>query len=158
MKRTRATYRPDQTKKKKKKRDKERRKEQPIGQAHVQLEMNISFIYLLNSPHSVFSLFWRENILVDLRRKHLGPTNFVPFRPSNQTPTKKVFLHIFFSKFFIHPILPQNKHTLKDWEIFFLYYYYYYYYLVEFLLVLDLWWCFGWMFLLVKCVCINLLI
>ena len=49
--------------------------------------MSIFVIYLSNSPHSVFP-------------------------PSNQTPTKKVFLPVFSQKFSIHPISSPNKHTV----------------------------------------------
>ena len=73
--------------------------------------MGIVIIYLSNSSHSIFSLFWRENIFVDLGRKHLDPTNFFPPLP----PTKKIFFLIFFPKFYIHPISLPNKHTLRDW-------------------------------------------
>ena len=78
--------------------------------------------YLLNSSHSVFSLFWRENILVGPGRKYLGPTNFFPSPPSNQTPTKKAFIPIFSPKFSIHPISPPNKHTLKVQSLFIQFY------------------------------------
>ena len=66
--------------------------EQWIGQAHVQVHMGISFIYLSNSIYSFFSQFWRENILLDPGRTHLDSTNFFPSPPPNQTPTKNVFL------------------------------------------------------------------
>ena len=63
--------------------------------------------------YSIFSLFWRENILVGPRRKHLDPTIYFPSFLPNQTHSKKVFLPIFSPKFSIHSILPPNKHTLK---------------------------------------------
>ena len=80
----------------------------------MQVHMGIFVIYLSDSSHSVFSPFWTENILVGLKRKHLNPINFFPSPSSNQTLTKKVFLPIFYSKFFIHPISPPNKHTLTN--------------------------------------------
>ena len=64
-------------------------------------------------PHLVFSLFWRENILVGSERKHLGPTIYFPSFLSNQTHSKKVFFFIFSPKFFIHHVSPPNKHTLS---------------------------------------------
>ena len=53
-------------------------------------------------PHSIFSPFWRGNILVGPRRKHLGSTINFPFSPPNQTHSKKVFFSYFLSKVF-HP-------------------------------------------------------
>ena len=54
--------------------------------------LSLSFLSILERKH-----FSRPG------RKHLGPTNFFPSPPSNQTPTKKVFI----------PISSLNKHTLK---------------------------------------------
>ena len=84
------------------------------------LEENMGIFVNQEKIHlsSVFSPFQRENILVGLRRKHLGPTTYFPSSLSNQTHTKKVFFPIFFSifspKFFIYPISPPNKHTLRE--------------------------------------------
>ena len=64
-------------------------------------------------PHSVFSLFWRENILVGQGRKYLGPTIYFPSSSPNQTHSKKIFLPIFSPKFSINPVSPLNKHTLR---------------------------------------------
>ena len=66
-----------------------------------------------NHPHSIFSSFWEENILVDLRRKHLDPTIYFSSFLPNQTHSKKVFLPIFFPKFSIYNVSSPNKHTLK---------------------------------------------
>ena len=63
--------------------------------------------------YSIFFLFWEENILVGLGRKHLGPTIYFPSFPPNQIHSKKVFFPIFSSKFSIHPVLPPNKHILR---------------------------------------------
>ena len=66
-----------------------------------------------NYPHSVFSLFWRENILVGPERKHLDTIIYFPSSLPNQIYSKKVFIRIFFPKFSIHLISPSNKHTLS---------------------------------------------
>ena len=85
-----------QTKPKRKK----KRKRQRIGQAHVQVHMGVFIIYLSNSFHSVFFIFWRENILLGPGRKHLDLTyQFFSLLSPDQTPTKKVFILIFSSKF-----------------------------------------------------------
>ena len=65
------------------------------------------------NSHSVFSSFWKENILVGLGRKYLGPTIYFLSSPPNQTHSKKVFLSIFSPKFSIHHISPPNKHKGK---------------------------------------------
>ena len=65
-------------------------------------------------PHSVFSSFWGENILVGPGRKCLGPTIYFPSFLPNQTHSKKVILPIFSPKFSIYPISPPNKHTLRE--------------------------------------------
>ena len=44
-------------------------------------------------PHCFFSPFWRENILVGLRRKHLGPTIYFHSFPLNQTHQKNFLFH-----------------------------------------------------------------
>ena len=62
-------------------------------------------------PHSVFSLFWGENILVGLGRKHPGPTDYFISFPSNQTHSKKVLFPIFSQKFSIYSISLPNKPT-----------------------------------------------
>ena len=49
-----------------------------------------------------------------LVRKHLSPTIYFPSSSPNQTHSKKVFLSIFFSKFFIYSISLSNKHTLRE--------------------------------------------
>ena len=70
----------------------------------------------IKQPHflsSVFSPFLGENIFVGPWRKHLGPTIYFSSSPPNQTHSKKVFLSIFSQKFFIYPISPPNKHTLR---------------------------------------------
>ena len=69
------------TKEKKKKKKKKRRATDWTSPC----ALGIFVIYLSNSSHSVFSPFWRENILVGLERKHLGPTNFfsLPFLQPN---------------------------------------------------------------------------
>lgn len=64
-------------------------------------------------PSQVFSLFWRENFLVGLRRKHLNLTIYFSFSLLNQTHFKKVSILIFSPKFFIHLISRPNKHILK---------------------------------------------
>ena len=63
--------------------------------------------------YSIFFLFWEENILVGLERKHSGPIIYFPSSPPNQIHSKKVFFPIFFSKFSIHHVLPPNKHILR---------------------------------------------
>ena len=60
-----------------------------------------------------FSLHFREKAFWWAQRKHLGPTIYFPSFPPNQTHSKRVILPIFPPKFFIHPILPPSKHTLK---------------------------------------------
>ena len=65
------------------------------------------------NSHSVFSPFWKENILVGLGRKYLGPIIYFLSSPPNQTHSKKVFLSIFSPKFSIHHISPPNKHKGK---------------------------------------------
>ena len=95
--------------------EKRTKKGQP-DEAHVHLHIGIFYNLEKMHPYPVLSLFWEENILVSLRRKHLSPTIYFPSSPSNQTHSKKVFLPIFFLKFSIHPISPQKNHTLKVWE------------------------------------------
>ena len=105
----------------KRKKKKRKKKGQPywqcccLGGKKKPLEENMGIFVNQEKihPYSIFSLFWRENILVGPRRKHLGPTIYFPSFLPNQTHSKKVFLPIFSSKFSIHPILPPNKHTLK---------------------------------------------
>ena len=102
-----------QKKKKKKKRSKKN------GQHYYprerekkkQLEENIGIFVNQEKihPHSVFSPFWRENILVGLGRKHLGTTIYFPSSLPNQTHTKKVFLPIFSPKFSVHPYFSSNQ-------------------------------------------------
>ena len=65
------------------------------------------------SPFSFLS-FWGENILVGPRRKHSCLTIYFISFPLNQTHSKKVFIFIFFLKFFIHLVSPSNKYTLKN--------------------------------------------
>ena len=69
-------------------------------------------------PHSVFSLFWGENILVGPGRKHLGPTTYFPSFLPNQVHFKKVFLPVFSLKFSIHFVSLPNKHTLRSYHEF----------------------------------------
>ena len=66
-----------------------------------------------NHPHSIFSSFWEENILVGSRRKHLDPTIYFSSFLPNQTHSKKVFLPIFSPKFSIYHVSSPNKHILK---------------------------------------------
>ena len=103
----------------KEKRTKKKKKKRPTRRSPCALALlHIGIFYNLEKmhPYPVLSLFWEENILVSLRRKHLSPTIYFPSSPSNQTHSKKVFLPIFFLKFSIHPISPQKNHTLKVWE------------------------------------------
>ena len=81
--------------------------------AHVHVPMSIFVNKKKIHPHSIFSSFWEENILVDSRRKHLDPTIYFSFFLPNQTHSKKVFLPIFFPKFSIYHVSSPNKHTLK---------------------------------------------
>ena len=50
--------------KKKKKAEEEATCRQRTRQVHVQVHIDIFVIYLANYPHSVFSLFWRENFFM----------------------------------------------------------------------------------------------
>ena len=70
-----------------------------------------------NYPHSVFSLFWRENILVGLERIHLDTTIYFPSSLPNQIYSKKVFILIFFPKFSIHFVSPSNTPLVKQYVI-----------------------------------------
>ena len=67
-----------------------------------------SFIY--QTPPTQFSPHFRENFLVNLRRKHLVPTNIFLSPSSNQTLSKK-FSPLFFFLFFILPKIHSTKHT-----------------------------------------------
>ena len=87
--------------KKERKREK-KKKEQRNGQAHVQVHMSIFVIYLSNSSHSIFSPFWRENILVGSERKHLSPTNFFSLPSLQPNIHQKSFYSYFLFKIF-HP-------------------------------------------------------
>ena len=81
----------------------------PCAHAHgyfCQLRKNsspLSFLSILGRKH--FSGSWR---------KHLDLTIYFPSFLPNQTPSKKVFLPIFFPKFSIHLVSSPNKHTLKE--------------------------------------------
>ena len=81
---------------------KKKKKEQRNGQAHVQVHMSIFVIYLSNSSHSIFSPFWRENILVGSERKHLSPTNFFSLPSLQPNIHQKSFYSYFLFKIF-HP-------------------------------------------------------
>ena len=48
-----------------------------------------AFLSSIDQIPPIFSLFQKENILVCLKRKHLGPTNFFP--PPTKHPQKKFF-------------------------------------------------------------------
>ena len=107
--------------KKKKKRQrycpKEKREEKKmwrLDETHVQVHMSI-FVNQekMYTPPSFFPILGRKHFGGGPREKTLGPHHFLPSPPSNQTPTKKVFLPIFSSKFSIHPISSLNKHTLN---------------------------------------------
>ena len=59
---------------------------------------------------SIFSLIWRDQVLVGLERKLLSPTMFLSLSPLNQT---HLFL-LFSSLFSILPIPPLTKRTLSE--------------------------------------------
>ena len=59
-----------------------------------------------------FSLHFGENFLVGPKRTPESH-NLFSFLPTQPNTLQKVFLPIFSPKFFIHPIPPPNKHTLK---------------------------------------------
>ena len=97
-------------KKKKKKKEKEKKEEATfipknkirkkkkikrnvLDEAHVQGHMGILVIYLSNSSHIVFSLFWKENFLVGFGRKHLNPTIIFLSALPYQTLSKKFSPH-----------------------------------------------------------------
>jgi len=84
------------------------KKKGQLDKAHVHMHMGIFCNQEKMQPHSIFSPFWGENILVGSGRKHLGPS-FI-FLPSHLTKhtLKKKFLHIFSSKFFIYPVSKQT--------------------------------------------------
>ena len=88
-------------------------KKKRTGRAYVQVHMGIFVIYLLNSSHSIFSPFWRENFLVSLGRKHLNPTIIFLSPPLNQILSKKFSLLVFSHFFFILPKIHFIKHTLR---------------------------------------------
>ena len=65
-------------------------------------------------PSSIFSLSWKENILVGGENTWILLTvYFLFFPPMTQPHSKKNFSFIFSPKFFIHFISPLNKHTLN---------------------------------------------
>ena len=65
-----------------------------------------------NSVAIVFSLFWRENFVVDLGRKHPSPIHFFPLSlPTERLP--KSFPFFFFSFFSILPKIHSTKHILR---------------------------------------------
>ena len=80
------------TSKGKKNKKGKKNEEDQCGQAHPQYQDVQFFI-------SVFSPFWEENFLVGPRRKHLGPTTYFPFSPSNQTQSKKFSFLFSFESF-----------------------------------------------------------
>ena len=108
-------------KKKKRKKKRRRRKRQRLertkksnvlDKVHVQVHMGIFVIYLSNSPHSVFSPFWRE-----LFGEHtwLQLTFF-----SLPLPTKhfsKSFLSSFSLIFFFFFILPKIHSTKQTFNV-----------------------------------------
>ena len=113
-----ATSRKKEKKKKKKKKkeeatsrdDKKKKKSNVLDKVHVQVHIGIFVIYLSNSPHSVFSPFWRE-----LFGEHtwLQLTFF-----SLPLPTKhfsKSFLSSFYLIFFFFhpPKIHSTKQTFK---------------------------------------------
>ena len=73
----------------------------------VFLSIKKKFIPTQFSLHFEEKTFW-----VGLGRKHLSSTIYFPSFLPNQTHSKKVFIPIFSSKFFIYPISPPNKRTL----------------------------------------------
>ena len=108
--------RPRKSKKEKKKKKKAtlgQKKKKKLKATHVYMHMGI-FVNQENIHlYSVFSPFWRENILVGTGRKHLNLTIYFSFFLSNQTHSKKVLFSIFSLKFSIYPISLSNKHTLR---------------------------------------------
>ena len=70
------------------------------------------------NPHSVFSPFWRENILAGPGRKYMGLTIYSPSFPPNQIHSKKVFLPIFFPKFFVYLFHLQTNTPRVIWQLY----------------------------------------
>ena len=108
--------RPRKSKKEKKKKKRQRqgrRKKKKLKATHVYMHMGIFVSQEKIYFYSVFSPFWRENILVGTGRKHLNLTIYFSFFLPDQTHSKKVFLSILSLKFSIHSISPPNKHTLR---------------------------------------------
>jgi len=60
-----------------------------------------------------FSLYFRENFLVSLKKKYLGLIIYFPLSSFNQTHFNKIFIPIFSPKFSIHHISHPNKQTLN---------------------------------------------
>ena len=100
------------TKKKKKKEEEEEEKKANTLETWRWVSRVFLEAHFMSFPLSV-SLHFGENFLVGLERKYLGPIIYFPSSPPNQTHSKKVFLPIFSLMFFIHPISPPNKHTLR---------------------------------------------
>ena len=91
---------------------KKKKKSNVLDKAHVQVHIGIFVIYLSNSPHSVFSPFWRE-----LFGEHtwLQLTFF-----SLPLPTKhfsKSFLSSFSLIFFFFFILPKIHSTKQTFNV-----------------------------------------
>ena len=70
------------------------------------------YFWKLILPPSFLSIFGRK-LFDGHKKKTHGPTIYFPFSPVNQTHSKKIYLPIFFPKFFIHLVSPPNKHTFS---------------------------------------------
>ena len=91
------------SKKDKNQRRKPKKKKKERKRPKKKMTIHVHFAYWFFHPHRweaffylVFSSIWRENILVDLKRKHPHSTNSLSFLLSNQTPTKMIFSPSFF--------------------------------------------------------------
>ena len=81
--------------KKKKVRRKKRKRQNAHPQPKGQKKKNWTWAFLsIKQSHffpSIFSLFWKENVLIDSERKHSNPIIYFPYSPQNQRHSKSTY-------------------------------------------------------------------
>ena len=84
---------PNKSKKKKKEEKVASRRKEKEKQSNMEKPCTWAFLSKNDVQFfpSIFSPFWRENVLVGQGEKHLDPTIYFPFSPPNQTHSKKFY-------------------------------------------------------------------
>ena len=81
----------------------------------VKLQLYVGIFVQIRCPISPFNFLsiLERTLFGGPREKTPRPTIYFPSSLSNQTHSKKVFIPIFFPKFFFHLTSPPNKYTLR---------------------------------------------